>query len=185
METKIYTTKLLSELFIQSRFHPVPDYILALEYIYHRLDLLQNSATQSQFNTKVKWLQRLFPHWLLPKLLYRFRYDAFLGFVTTETEYKIFGMISFQKHPQKQIIGMFDVYITPELRQQGSSSQFTHLSDMFYEVYQYYQPLNYKYFQCGKNRETRLILKCLQRESKKKGWDLPIDIETSRIYIQH
>lgn len=178
-----YEAILLSDLFKQSRFTPHPDYILALNFIYHRLDLLMQSNTQSQFNTKAKWFKRLLPRWLLPKLLYRFRYDAMIGFVTTEESRKIFGMVSFQKHPRHAFLGMFDVYITPEQRGENSTEQFNKLSDLMLNIIHYYKDKNYKYCQCGHNITTQKILRLFKRYCKNKKLNIPIDIQSSKIYI--
>ena len=147
------------------------------------LDHLKEAVPQSQFNKMIVWLKKLVPRPWLILILARLRYDALIWFCTQGEEKQIYGMMAFQKHPIKHVIGMFDVYITPERRNKDLASHFAGIADMIYQLSQRFKKNSYEYIQCGRNDTTRKLLKLYTKAVHKKYPDIHVEIEQSRIYL--
>jgi len=178
---KKYEMLFLSELLKKSRINPHPDYVMALDYIYQRIDNMASDS--SQFNSKMRWLKYLLPRFFLPKLLYKLRYDAMMGFCEENGKKKICGMVAFQKHPQKSRIGMFDAYISPECRKTDFLRNSQNFFLLVHQLTQEFQQSGYLYIQCGSNDTTKRLLRLYRRACRQSNWQPNIDIEASRIYI--
>lgn len=178
-----YEMVLLSDLLKKSRENPHPDFLAALNYIYQRIDQVTAQSPSSSFNSKIRFLKKILPPFFLPKLLYRLHYDAMIGFRKQGEEKVVYGMISFQKHPSKNRIGMFDIYISPERREKDIVGHFQKLSTMVYQLTQRFQQSGYSYLQCGKNETTKKLLRLYHRMCIRNEWDSMVDVETSRIYL--
>jgi hypothetical protein len=179
----IYEMALLSELLAKSGKTPHPDFTLAVHCIFSRLDSLSAASPNSQFNRLVRWLKRLVPRILLIKLFQAMSYDTMICFKDDEDRREVCGMISFQKHPKKAMLGMFDIYIVPHLRDKDLLGNFDLLADMVYQLSQKFKD-KFTYMQCGKNATTQRVLRLYQRTAEKKQWQVCINIEDSRIYLQ-
>jgi hypothetical protein len=179
-----YQVLLLSELLKKSRNSPHPDFVRSLDYIFSRLEKIDARAAHSQFNNLIRWLRKLLPRFILIKVLYRLDYDAMMGFRDDEEARQIYGMISFQKHPRKAMIGMFDLYISPEDRGKDLLSAFDLLAGIVYRLSLHFASLGYRYIQCGKNETTRNALRLYQRSARKQGWNISVDIENSRLHLE-
>lgn len=173
----------LSDLLKKSRQEIHPDYQEALDFIWHRLDTLSENSPSSEFNRLIRWLKRIIPRSFLPILLYRFRYDACIGFHQKGEERNIYAMLTFQKHPRKGMIGMFDAYVREDRRNKDVVVSFVTIADLVYQLTQSFRKSGFQYIQCGQNRTTQKLLKLYKRVNKKKGRDVPVDIEKSRIYL--
>lgn len=177
-----YEICFLSDLLKKSRKNSHPDYLAVLAYIQNRLDHL--GAANSAFNRQMKYLQWILPKSFILKLLYRLRYDALIGFCSEDNQpHQVYGMITFQKHPGRAMIGMFDIYITPERRHQGMSNHFERLSQLVYDLTQRFQKSGYSYLQCGNNATTRRLLSLYEKVGRRNHWNCKVDVETSRIYL--
>ena len=177
-----YELVLLSELLKKSRDKPHPDFMAAIDYIFGRMEKL-DSSTFSQFNNKMRWLPRLVPRMLLMKVLYRCRYDALIGICSHDHSREIYGMLSFQKHPAKGRIGMFDIYLSPSRRDKDLLGNFGRLATLVYGFTQKFRQRGYHYIQCGNNQTTRRLLQIYQRVCRKNFWDCQIDVALTRIYL--
>lgn len=178
-----YEMLFLSDLLKKSREKPHEDFLAALNYIYQRLEKITSDSPDSPFNKKIRLLKKILPPFFLPKLLYRLHYDAMIGFCKQGKEKIVYGMISFQKHPSRGKIGMFDIYISPERREKDMVGHFQKLSTMVYQLTQRFQQSGYKYLQCGKNETTKKLLRLYQRMCMRNEWDCIVDVENSRIYL--
>ena len=177
-----YEMLLLSELLKKSRDKPHPDFLAAVAYIFQRLEGI-GSAPSSQFNKKMRWLPRIMPRLLVIKVLYRCHYDALIGICRQGQIRKIYGMLSFQKHPAKGRIGMFDIYLSPSHRDKDLLSNFGHLAALVYGFTQKFCQCGYSYIQCGNNAATRRLLRVYERVCRKNSWDCRIDVAQTRIYL--
>ena len=177
-----YEMFLISDLHRQSSRQGDSDFIMARDFIFGRLNALKDGAPNSQFNKTVDWLRKLVPNFILIRLLFLLGYDSMIFFRSGDNGREILGMISFQKHPQKSIIGMFDIYIVDHLRKKDVAGNFRHLSEMIYQTSQRFKQ-SYHYMQCGNNLITQRILRIYGKLYKKKGWQGGVDVYTSRIYL--
>lgn len=178
-----YEVSLLSELLAKSGKTPHTDFTLALDCIFRRLDALGAASPDSQFNRLMRWVKRLVPRVLLVRLLQMLRYDTMVCFRDDDEGREVCGMISFQKHPKKSMLGMFDIYIVPHLRDKDLIGNFDLLADIVYQLSQKFCQ-QFRYMQCGKNATTQRVLRLYQRTAEKKGWQVRVEVEESRIYLQ-
>ena len=144
-----YEIVLLSNLLKKSRAKTHPDFVKSLNFIYDRLDNITSNSPDSQFNNLINFIKKIMPKAFLINLLYRLRYDAIIGIHRTEKDNKVYGMISFQKHPSKLRIGMFDIYIRPERRDKALVNHFQKLSHLVYQFTKQFEKAGYTYIQCG------------------------------------
>ena len=179
-----YEMFFLSDLLKKSRGKSASDFNDSLRYIYGRIESLGSSNASSQFNERVKWLKRLIPLSILVKLLHRMRYDAMMGFCRDGEKREIYGMISFQKHPSKKMIGMFDIYLSPSHRDKDLVAHFQKMAHLVYSLCRPLKEKGYAYIQCGKNETTQKLLRLYQRVSQRNEWESEVDIEQSRIYFK-
>lgn len=177
-----YEMSFLSDLWKQPARRP--DFIMAVDCIFGRLHGLNEASPHSQFNTMVLWIRRLIPRFFLIRLLHLLRYDTMICFKNGTDGREIYCMISFQKHPKKSMIGMFDFYVVPHLRGKSLVGNFEILAEMVYQLSQKFKQ-SFSYLQCGKNITTQRVLRLYQRVANKKGWEIRIDVEASRIYLQN
>ena len=178
-----YELVFLSDLYNHSRRKSHPDFVLALDCFFHRLDDLGAASPDSQFNKMMHWLKRVFPRSLLIKLLYHLRYDAIIGFREEDGKREIYGMISFQKHPARFMIGMFDIYILQKRRHKDLAAHFSVMAELLYRLCQSFKHNNYRYIQCGDNDTTRKILRLYKRVARKNNWEGEVDVDLRRIYL--
>ncbi|WP_372370433.1 hypothetical protein [Candidatus Uabimicrobium sp. HlEnr_7] len=158
------------------------DFKLVLEYIFQRMDAIADVASTSQFNTFIQLLRRFVPNFLLITILNRFRYDSIVGIRKDDDGKRVYCMISFQKHPACNMIGMFDIYVNPEDRGKHLR-KFRAMAEMIDELCKRYRKNGYLYLQCGNNDSTRSILRIFGRICKKEYPDIGVDIEKSRILL--
>ncbi len=179
-----YKIIFLSDLIAEGKTEQDSNCQKVLKYLSQRLDQLQSG--QSEFGSKIRWIKSLIPFKLLIQVLQLFRYDALVGFDQDEAnEIAIIGMISFQKHPKRKMIGMFDIYITPERRNRDISSHFQTLAQLVYEMTLQFKDSGYEYLQCGKNETTRKLLSLYEKIATRNSWNTQVDVAQSRIYLQH
>lgn len=178
-----YEIVLLSNLLKKSRVKTHNDFVKALNFIYERLNNITPDSPDSQFNNQINFIKKFLPKTFLIKLLYRLRYDAMIGIHRNEEGDKVYGMISFQKHPSKLKIGMFDIYIKPERRDKALVNHFQKLSHLVYQLTKEFEEAGYIYIQCGLNKTTRKLLKLYKRMCRRNSWDSVIDIQNCRIYL--
>lgn len=178
----LYEMFFLSDLLKKSRKNFHPDYLATLNYIQQRLDNIESA--NSEFNNQIKWIKKILPKSLIIKILYRLRYDALIGFYTEDGQPKqIYGMLTFQKHPQRVMIGMFDVYVSPERRNKDLSNHFQTIAKLVYELTQQFRHSGYRYIQCGKNQTTKRLLSLYEKICRRNQWGCHVDITESRIYL--
>ena len=178
---KKYEFLLLSSLLKKSRENLHPDYADSLNYIKKRLEGISSSPS-SEFNKKIKLFTKFIPVSFLVKILYRFGYDAMIGFCEENEVRTVYGMLSFQKHHSKGFIGMFDVFISQDRRGDELIANFRKISEMVYNLSKSFSG-DYKYIQCGKNEATRKLLELYKRFCKRNMWDSKVDVENSRILL--
>jgi len=179
----MYELVFLSDLYNRSRRKPHPDFTLALDCVFHRLDALGAASSDSQFNKLMRWVKRVLPRALLIRFLNHMRYDAIIGFWEEDGKREIYGMISFQKHPARFMIGMFDIYILPERRHKDLAAHFSIMAELLYRLCQSFKHDNYRYIQCGDNETTRKILRLYRRVMRKNNWEGAVDVDLRRIYL--
>lgn len=177
-----YEIVFLSRLFKKSRFQIHPDFKASLDYIFARIDELSAASENSQFHRKIFWLKRM-PRRLLVAVLKQLRYDAMMGFREKNGVREVYGMISFQKHPQQDMIGMFDIYLSPQNRNRDLLENFRLMADLVYELCEAFKKSHYLYIQCGYNDTTRKILRLYKRVARQRQWNIQVDVAQSRIYL--
>ena len=155
---------------------------VALSYMFERMDKIANETT-SQFNTFIGLIRKWLPNSFLITLLNRMRYDSIIGFKQQQGKKHVFCMISYQKHPSRQMIGMFDIHVNPIDRNQKVAQQFEEMAAMINTMSERYRKNGYIYLQCGNNETTTRVLRIFGRIAKKKYPQLRVDVETSRIFL--
>ena len=91
-------------------------------------------------------------------------------------------MISFQKHPARSMIGMFDIYVNPDDRGRHLK-KFKAMAEMIDQMCKRYRKNGYQYLQCGNNDTTRNILRIFEKICKKNYPDIKVDVKLSRIIL--
>lgn len=183
MDDNKYELFFLSDLRKKSRYSKryQRDFQLVLDYIFTRMDSIATNST-SQFNTFIQILRRFIPNFLLVTILNRLRYDSIVGIKKDGKQKRVYCMISFQKHPARSMIGMFDIYVNPQDRGRHLK-KFNAMAEMIDALCKRYRKNGYLYLQCGNNDTTRSILRIFKKMCKRQYPDIGVDVELSRILL--